>query len=182
MNELLHTFVLRQNKFQQTLGHWVAWGTLSMVLLSASIVILRYGFDTGSIALQESMLYNHAILFMLGMAYTLQQNQHVRVDVFYEQMSESRKAWVNFIGSLFLALPTLLFIFYSSWDYVANSWAIQEASAESGGLAFVYLLKTIILIMATLLSLQTLSLAAESWLKTQGYPEDSTEQETEGQL
>lgn len=161
----LHTFIRRQNQFQQTLGHWVAWGSLSLVVLSALVVLLRYGFDTGSIALQESLIYNHAILFMLGMAYTLQQDKHVRVDVFYANKSENYQAWVNLLGAIFFALPTMLFIFWSSWHYVNASWAIFETSSEPGGLPFVYLLKTVIWIMAILMTLQIISLAMASWLK-----------------
>lgn len=164
MKTLLKTFVNRQNQFQQILGHVVAWGVLSLVLLSALVVILRYGFDAGSIALQESVIYNHALVFMLGIGYALQQDKHVRVDVFYETMSVNRKAWVDLLGSLFLTLPTLLFIFWASWAYVSASWMIHETSAEPGGLAYVYLLKTVILIMAVLSSLQSLAVAASAGL------------------
>lgn len=164
LNPFLSQFVSIQNRFQQTLGHLVAWGMFSLVVLAASVVILRYGLDSGSIALQETVLYNHAILFMLGMGYTLQQNKHVRVDVFYAKQSAQKKAWIDLFGSVFFALPVIGFIFWSSWDYVAASWAVHEASAEAGGLAYVYLLKTVILIMAATLGLQVLSVAAESWL------------------
>lgn len=162
---LLVRFVSAQNRFQQMFGHLVAWGMVTLVLLASSVVILRYGFDTGSIALQEAVMYNHALLFMLGMSYTLLQGQHVRVDVFYTRYSQAQKAWVNLIGGLVLALPTVVFIFVSGWDYVAASWQIQERSAEAGGLAYLYLLKTLILIMAALLGLQIVSLMVESLLR-----------------
>lgn len=160
----LQGFIKTQNQFQQQVGHWVAWGLLSLVLLSASVVILRYGFDSGSIALQEMVLYNHAIVFMLGMGYALQQDKHVRVDVFYETMSPRRKAWVNLLGALFLTLPTLLFIAWASWDYIHASWHILEGSPEPGGLPYVYILKSMILAMSALVTLQALTLAAESAL------------------
>lgn len=161
----LHTFVHRQNHFQQTLGHWIAWGSLSLVVISALVVLLRYGFDTGSIALQESLIYNHATLFMFGMAYALQQDKHVRVDVFYANKSENYQTWVNLLGAIFFALPSMLFILWSSWHYVNASWTILETSSEPGGLPFVYLLKTVIWIMAILMSMQITSLAIASWLK-----------------
>lgn len=164
-NQLLSSFTLAQNRFHQALGHIVAWGMLSLIILAALVVILRYGFNVGSVALQEAVLYNHAILFMLGMGYTLLQNKHVRVDVFYNRGSPSQKAWIDLIGGVFFALPVVIFIFWSSWDYVLSSWHIHEASAEAGGLPYVYLLKTVILLMAALLGLQSLSLIAESWLR-----------------
>lgn len=165
MLDFLAAFILWQNRLQTRFGHLLAWGLLSLVLLAASVVILRYGFDSGSIALQEAVIYNHAVLFMLGMAYTLQQDKHVRVDVLYSQMSERHKCWVNFLGALLFALPSLIFIAWASSDYVLNSWRIHEASAEAGGLAYVYLLKTVIWLMTALLSLQVISSIAENALK-----------------
>ncbi|WP_019894747.1 TRAP transporter small permease subunit [Hydrogenovibrio halophilus] len=157
-------FLSRNNRFQKTLGHWTAWLSLSLVLLSAMVVVMRYGFDFGNVALQETLIYNHAIFFMLGMAYTLQQDAHVRVDVFYSRFDLRQKAWVNLLGSLLLALPAMAFLFVASFDYVTGSWAIQEGSSEAGGLAWLYLLKSFILIMAALMITQILALASASGL------------------
>lgn len=164
MHGYLVQFVSKQNNFQQFFGQILAWGLLSLVVLSAAIVVLRYGFDTGSIAMQEMALYNHAVVFMLGFSYTLQQNQHVRVDVFYSHMSKTKQALVDFLGMLFFALPVIGFIAWASWDYVAMSWQIKEASAEAGGLEYVYLLKSVILAMTFLFGLQSLSVMIESVL------------------
>jgi len=161
---LLTYFVRHQNQLQNKFGHFIAWSSLSLVLITALVVILRYGFGTGSIALQESVMYNHAILFMLGMAYTYQQDKHVRVDVFYTRYSERTRAWINLFGTLLMTLPTMIFIIWSGWDYVAVSWRINETSAEAGGLAYLYLLKTLILLMAALVISQALSTAAQAWL------------------
>lgn len=168
LNHFLTQFVRLQDKAQQSFGHFIAWGLLSLVLIAAAVVILRYGFDTGSIALQEVVIYNHAIVFMLGMAYTLQQNKHVRVDVFYNNFSANRKAWVDLLGGLLLALPMLIFILWSSWNYVLISWHIHEASAQAGGLAYVYLLKTVIWIMAILMLFQVLSMILKAYLTLMG--------------
>jgi len=156
MIQILSNFYLWQHRFQQFVGHFVAWGTLLLVLVTVWIVVLRYGFHSGSIALQESMLYIHATVFMLGISYTYNQDRHVRVDVFYDQMAERKKLWVNFLGNLFFALPTMGFILWVGWDYVAASWAIHERSTEASGLAYVYLLKTLILVMPILMILQIL--------------------------
>lgn len=184
LNAFLNRFIGLQYQFQNRIGHATAWLTLTLVLITALVVILRYGFNTGSVALQESIMYNHAILFMLGMAYTYAQDQHVRVDVFYSQFSQQRKAWVNLIGSLLFALPVVIFIIISSWDYVSASWAIKEASTESGGIAYLYMLKSLILIMSALLMLQSFAVIAHAYLQitdkqSADLPADT---ETEGKL
>ncbi len=160
----LSLFIRYQNSLQIKIGHTVAWASLILVSLTALVVILRYGFDTGAIALQESMVYTHAILFMLGMAYTYQQDKHVRVDLFYSHYTHKQRAWVNLLGTLLLTLPSMIFILWVSWDYVSLSWAIKETSVESSGLGYLYLLKTLILIMATLLISQSLAVAAHAVL------------------
>jgi len=135
-------------------GKCVAWLTLVMMLITCLIVLLRYGFDIGSIALQESVLYLHAMVFMLGAAYTFKDDEHVRVDVFYRDFSASKKAWVNIIGGIFFLLPFTLYTAYLSMDYVSASWRVFETSPEPGGLPFVYLLKTLIPIMMISLIIQ----------------------------
>jgi TRAP-type mannitol/chloroaromatic compound transport system permease small subunit len=180
----LNRFISLQDRFQKQLGHLVAWTTLILVVLVATIVVLRYGFDFGSTQLQESALYIHAVLFMLGIAYTYQQDQHVRVDVFYGRADATQKAWIDLLGTLFLVIPSMLYIVWIGWDYVAASWAIQERSAEAGGLAYLYLLKTLILIMAALVLLQALANAARAGLQIAA-PQSSPPppaSETEGRL
>ncbi|NLQ17192.1 TRAP transporter small permease subunit [Marinomonas sp. M1K-6] len=135
-------------------GRCVAWFTLAMMLFTCLIVVLRYGFGIGSTALQESVLYLHAMVFMLGAAYTFKDDEHVRVDVFYRGFSATKKAWVNIIGGLFFLLPFTLYTTYLSWDYVSASWRVLETSPAPGGLPFVYLLKTLIPIMMVSLILQ----------------------------
>jgi TRAP-type mannitol/chloroaromatic compound transport system permease small subunit len=138
-------------------GKLISWFTLLMVLLTFLIVVLRYGFNMGWIAMQESVLYLHGMVFMLGAAYTLKADGHVRVDIFYQKFSVKGKALVNLFGALFLLLPVSIFIFYISFDYVATSWRIMEKSPEAGGLPFVYLSKSLLLLMAVTLSLQGLA-------------------------
>jgi TRAP-type mannitol/chloroaromatic compound transport system permease small subunit len=104
--------------------------------------------------LQESLLYLNALLFVLGSAYTLKHDGHVRVDIFYSRMSSRNKALIDLAGTLLLLLPVCGFILWSSWDYVALSWRVREGSAETSGLPFIYLLKTLILVLAALLSWQ----------------------------
>lgn len=135
-------------------GKACAWLTLFLVLGTAVVVVLRYGFGIGATALQEAVLYAHALVFMGASAWVLQRNGHVRVDIFFQSFSGRRQALVEILGNLLFLLPVCLFLGWASWDYVSNSWATLEASSESGGLKFVYLQKSIILVLVASLALQ----------------------------
>jgi len=135
-------------------GKLISWLVLIMVLLSFTVVVLRYGFNIGWIGMQESVLYLHGFIFMLGAAYTLKADGHVRVDIFYQLFSTKTKALVNLLGTLFFLLPVCGFIFYISIDYVLTAWRILESSPEAGGLPLVYISKSFILLFSITLSLQ----------------------------
>jgi TRAP-type mannitol/chloroaromatic compound transport system permease small subunit len=145
------------------IGRGVAWLVLVMVLLIFLVVVQRYVFNAGSIALQESVTYLHALVFMLAAAWTLSEDGHVRVDIFYREASPRRKAWVNLLGSLVFLLPFALFMLLGSWDYVSASWAVHEGSREAGGLPLVWVLKSLIPLFALLLLLQGLLLVLKSF-------------------
>ena len=154
-------------KFNDWLGRTVSWLTLLMVILTFVIVILRKFFDTGWIWMQESVTWMHACVFMLAAAYTLQNEEHVRVDIFYTNFSHKKKALVNLCGAILLLLPLCAFIIWSSFDYVLESWRIQETSWQSGGLKVLYFLKTIIPITALLLLIQGLSNSINAYYLTE---------------
>ncbi len=132
-------------------GRTVAWLAVLLVAVTGLVVLLRYGFQFGSIALQESILYINALIVSLGAAYTLKQDAHVRVDVVYGTLSPRRKAWINLLGTALLLLPALSYIIWISWDYVALSWQIRERSAESSGLPYIYLLKSSLILLPAML-------------------------------
>ncbi len=138
-------------------GRTSAWLALVMVLLTALIVLMRYAFRAGSISLQESVIYINALIFVLGVAYTLKEQGHVRVDIFYRKLGDRGQAIIDCLGYVFFLIPTMLYIIYVSWDYVAISWQIRESSAETSGLPYVYLLKTSILVLPALLLVQGVS-------------------------
>jgi TRAP-type mannitol/chloroaromatic compound transport system permease small subunit len=160
------------NHVNEWIGKGVAWLTLVMVLTTFTIVILRYAFDIGWIALQESVAYMHSLVFMLGVAYTLNHNAHVRVDIFYQRWSARTRAWIDCLGALFLLLPFSGFILWSSWEYVADSWAILEGSRNSGGLPGIFLLKSCIVLMAVLLMLQGVAMFLQNMLTGLGWERD----------
>jgi len=159
----------RLDRIAEATGRSIAWLTLGMVLITFAVVVLRYGLQIGSIALQESVTYLHAVVFMLGAAYTLKHDSHVRVDIFYQKASPRSRAWTNLLGTLCLLFPTCVFIFVSSLDYVTASWSIQEGSREAGGLDGVFLLKTAIPVMAVLLLLQGCSIVLHKLLLLTGH-------------
>ncbi len=145
------------DRLSHHLGRTFSWLTLTMVVVMAAIVVLRYAFQIGSIALQESVIYINALIFTFGVGYTLKEQGHVRVDIFYSRLEERCRAWVDFFGTLIFLIPSMLFITWISWDYVSVSWRIRESSAESSGLPFVFLLKSAILVLPALLLLQGVS-------------------------
>lgn len=145
------------DNFTERSGRSLAWLTLAMALLTALVVIMRYGFNLGSIMAQEAIIYMHACLFMLGAAYTLKSGAHVRVDIFYRKFSPRTRAWVNSLGGIVFLLPLCAFICLSSWTYVTESWSIRESSPEPGGIPAVFLLKSLIPLMGINLFLQGLA-------------------------
>lgn len=145
-------------------GRTVAWLTLAMVLATVAVVILRYAAGVGLIWLQESVNWMHAAVFMLGAAYTLKADEHVRVDVLYRQMGPRARAAVNLAGTLLFVLPLCVYLVVESWDYVGMSWRIAERSREAGGLPMIYLLKSLIPLMAVLLAAQGIAGGLRAWL------------------
>lgn len=152
----------RLDRFAERTGQTAAWLALALVLLTFGVVVFRYLFDLGSIAVQEAILYLHASLFLLGAACTLKADAHVRVDIFYRHLPPRSRAAVDLLGALLLLLPVCSFLLWISWDYVATAWSLHEGSYETGGLPYVYLLKTLIPVAAGLLILQGISQALRS--------------------
>ena len=154
MSQTITALINSIDRFTEVSGRLLSWLTILMVVLVVVVVITRYFLEIGSIALQESVTYLHAMVFMLGLAFTLKRGGHVRVDIFYRGYSIRGKAIVDLLGGLLFLLPFCLLIFISSWDYVLASWAIGEGSSENSGIAAIYLLKTLMLIMPATLLLQ----------------------------
>ena len=118
------------DRLAETTGRLLAWLTLAMVLTTVTIVILRYLFNSGSIALQESVSYLHATVFMLGAAYTLKHDAHVRVDIIYQKLTPLGRAWVDLLGTMLLLFPVCLFMLYSSLDTSRLPGRYRKARAK----------------------------------------------------
>ncbi len=150
------------DKLIKHIGQVISWLTLLLVLVIVVDVFLRYVFNTTSAASFELEWHLFAAIFLLGAAYTLQNDKHVRVDVFYHRFSESGKAWVNLIGTVFLLLPFCVVAFWESLSFVSSSHAVLETSPDPGGLPARYIIKSAIPLGFFLLGLQGISVVLKS--------------------
>ena len=138
------------------LGRLASLSIIAVVLLTFLVVVFRYAFNLGSVAVQEFTLCLHAFALLGGMALTLRQDKHVRVDIFYRHFSPRTRAWINSLGAIVFLIPVCCFIFGSSLEYVARSWSMREGSSSGDGFQYVYLLRTCISGFCIALMLQAL--------------------------
>jgi TRAP-type mannitol/chloroaromatic compound transport system permease small subunit len=115
--------------------------------------------------MQELEWHLFAIIFLMGAAFTLLKDNHVRVDLLYSTFNPKRQAWINLVGTLLFLIPFVLIIIYSSYNYVANSFAFSESSPDPGGLPARYILKAFIPLSFIFLLLQSFSLLFSSILQ-----------------
>ncbi len=139
------------------IGKVVAWLIIPLVLGLTYEVIARYGFNAPTIWAYDLAYMFYGTLFMLGSAYTLQRNGHIRTDIFYERWSPRRQGWVNLISYLFLFFPGMTFFFLSGLEAAIHSWMILEKSDFSPWRPPLYPFKTILPLTAFLLILQGIS-------------------------
>lgn len=142
----------------ERMGRLVLWLSLIMVLVGAFNAVARWaakfiGINLSSNALLELQWQSFSVLFLLGGAYALKLGAHVRVDVLYGRLSTRKRAWINFLGTVFFLIPFAVFLLLVSWPMVYNSWSIWEQSPDPGGLP-VYPIKTFLLIGFAFLLIQ----------------------------
>jgi len=145
--------------FAEMTGRMVSWLTLALGLAGFLVVVMRYAFDSGYIWMQETLTWMHAMVFMLGAAYTLKHDDHVRVDVIYRSLSVRTRAAIDLAGTVLFLLPLCGYLVYETLPYVEASVRFGERSREAGGLPALFLLKAIIPLMAVLLTIQGIALA-----------------------
>jgi len=135
-----------------------------MVVITAIIVVMRYVFDAGFIWLQELVIWMHAAVFMVGAAYTLLHEEHVRVDIFYRKMGPRGRALVDLLGVTIFLLPLCGLLAFKSYDFAAASWSVHEISREPGGLPYpaIPAMKSIVILMPVAVALQGISLMLRS--------------------
>ncbi|WP_373035820.1 TRAP transporter small permease subunit [Sulfurimonas sp.] len=147
------------------LGYFTAFVLALLVLLVVYDATARYLFSTGSIALQELEWHLFDVIILFGIAYTLEENAHVRVDIFYASYSEKTKAIINMISSLFFILPFSFLIIYIGVDFVALSFTQNEASSNPGGLEYRFLVKSLLPLSFVLLVLVAIKDVKTNYVK-----------------
>lgn len=145
-------------------GLVAAWLTTLMVLTVVYDVIMRYGFKKGNIAVQEMEWHLFAVVFLVGAAYSLKKDAHVRVDILYTKFSTKKKAWIDLLGTFIFLIPFSIMIIYASRGFIESSWAVREISPDPGGLPGRYILKAMIPAGFALLILQGISQAIKNIL------------------
>ncbi len=143
--------------FNEKIGILTSYLAIPLILITFFVAFMRYALDFGSIAIQEITIYLHALIFTLGASYTLKNNMHVRIDIFYNKFSDNLKKNINLFGTIFFLLPSCILIFITSFNYVISSIMLLESSKEAGGLPILYILKSYILLMVLTLFLQAIS-------------------------
>ena len=164
-------FVRFAEAVNNVVGRTVAYLTLATVLICATVVIIRYVFETGFIWLQELFIWTHATAFKLGAAFTLMVNRHVRVDIVYASRSQRTQALLDLLSTIVFLFPWIIVLWYYAWPYVTASWALGEESPQVGGMPGLYLLKSVILGFCALMLLQGLAICARSAIVLGGRPE-----------
>lgn len=149
----MHLVLNILRKIIDSVGHLCSLLMLLMVLNVFYDVIMRYFFNDVSIGMQELEWHLFGAMFMFGIGYTFKEDGHVRVDVFYDQMTIRSQAFVNIFGSIVFALPITLLILYFSIDYTYQAYEMGEGSADPGGLPYRWIIRSVIPISSVFLTL-----------------------------
>ncbi len=171
---LMRKYIKVVDALNERIGILVNWLTTLLVINVFYDTIMRYAFKKGHISLQELEWHIFSVIFLVGAAYTLKHDGHVRVDIIYTRLNERAKAWINLFGSVFFLIPFCLIVFYATSGFVANSWAVRETSPDPGGLPARYVLKAMIPFGFSLVMLQGI---AEAFRNIVFLKEDKTKGE-----
>ncbi len=137
-------------------GRWVYWLILAAVLVSAGNAIIRKVFDMSSNAWLELQWYLFGAVYMLASAYTLQRNEHIRIDIVSNMLPKRVRDWIEMFGHVFMLLPFAALMVYESWPFFYNSLISGEMSGSAGGL-ILWPARLMILLGFVLLMLQGIS-------------------------
>ena len=164
MIRLFYSYINLSNRIVEWVGRKISWLTALLVLVICYDVVMRYLFNSSSVAIYEIEWHIFSVIFLLGAAYALKHDRHVRVDVFYSKFPAKAKAWVNLLGTGLFLIPLCWILVAQGVDFVAHSFRFSESSPDPGGLPARYLIKAAIPLGFILLILQALSLALQSLL------------------
>ena len=133
-------------KYINFVGEKISYLIPIMVVLMIFVIVSRYFFGVGRTDIQELVMYFHALVFLGCAGYVMNHDEHVRVDIFYRNASQKYKKSINFIFGLVFLLPLIAITFFYSIETIEASWKMSEASTEAGGLAYVYIQKTLMIL------------------------------------
>jgi len=149
-------------------GTLVSWLTTVMVLIVFYDTVMRYAFKKGNVAIQELEWHIFSVIFLVGAAYALKHDAHVRVDILYTRFNQKTKAWIDLVGTLVFMIPFAVMVIYSTENFIVNSWAVKEVSPDPGGMPARYVLKAMIPLGFLLLILQGISKAIKNLFVVSG--------------
>ena len=152
------------DRINEWVGRFVSWVAFLVVVVVFVDVVMRYAFRKSYVFTQEMEWHLFAFIFLMGAGYTLLKDGHVRVDIFYQRLSEKGQAWINLIGIIFFLIPGCYMIITTSLAFVENSWKMLEGSPDPGGIPYRFIIKGAIPAGFVLLLLQGLSLGIKSFL------------------
>ena len=150
-------FQILIEKVIDSIANTLAYLLVLMIILVFITVFTRYMLNVSYVALQELIMYFHAILFMFGVSYALKEKSHVKIDIIYNSLNKKYQYYISLLGTIIFIIPTSIFITYSSMDMVIQSWLLLEGSSEAGGLDLIFILKSVIPITGFLIFIQALS-------------------------
>ena len=156
------------DKISSVAGEASSWLVFLLVLITTTDVIMRYFFSAGSVALQELEWHLYAANFIIAAGWTMKNDQHVRIDLFYQHFGPKTKAAVNLIGAIIFCIPFCLIVIWAAWPFLMNAWEVRESSPNPGGLPARYILKAFIHLGFGLILLQSISEVVKSFLTIAG--------------
>ncbi len=159
--QFLRIFSSRVDGLNRWIGGLIRWLVLVMVVIGAYNALARYFTRYTSVmlssnALNELQWYLFSVIFLMGAAYALDRDVHVRVDILYARLSDKGRAWIDLLGTVLFLIPFSVLMLRVAWPAVRNSWGIREVSPDPGGLPR-YPIKALILVSFALLVLQGVS-------------------------
>tara|TARA_B100000029_G_scaffold9135_1_gene9746 strand:- start:2218 stop:2736 length:519 start_codon:yes stop_codon:yes gene_type:complete len=159
LRSLVLNLIKKIDAFTEYTGKCISSLVIILVILVGFDVSMRYLFNSGSIAIQELEWHIFSIIFLLGSAYTLKHNEHVRLDILYNSklVSEKIRLWFDILGGLLILLPFCLLIIISAWPFVMQAYTHGEISPDPGGLSARWLIKAAIPIGFFMLLIQGIS-------------------------
>ncbi len=175
MIKLLKGYISFADRLIEWVGNKISWLTALLVLIICYDVVMRYLFNSSAVAIYELEWHVFALIFLLGAAFALKHDRHVRVDVFYSNFPKRVKAWVNLVGTVLLLGPFCWILIIEGSDFTANSFGLFESSPDPGGLPARFVIKAAIPVGFSLLFIQAISLVFKSILILVGAEQNKAE-------